>query len=88
MKTLIKLAASAALLTAIAACGDQRGADGLTREENDKLNSYSEALDRNGVVDTSPDSLAVNGADEWTAAEDGQAAAGAENGASPDVNGQ
>lgn len=88
MKTLLKLAACAAVLTAAAACGDKRGPDGLTSEESEKLNEHAEELDKNGVVDTSPDSLTVNGAgEEWSAAEDGREAP-PENGASPDVNGQ
>jgi len=86
MKTLFKLAACAAALTAVAACGEQRGADGLTADDSAKLNSYAADLDQNGVVNVESDSLSANAADEWTAAEEGQP--GPENGASPDVNGQ
>lgn len=87
MKSMLKLAAAAAAIAAVAACGQERGSDGLTAEEREKLNSHSANLD-SGVVDASPDSLVAN--DEWMQAEAGEAAA--ENGAaaaeSPDTNGQ
>ena len=75
MKRLLKLAACAIALAAAAACGQDRGADGLSSEEREKLNAIAESQDINGadVVDTSPDSLVSN--DEWTAAETGDAAA-------------
>jgi hypothetical protein len=86
MKTLLKFAACAAVLAAVAACGEQRGADGLTSEERQKLDDYAAEQDKNGVIDTSPDGLAVNGADEWTAAESGEGVVEG-NGASPNANG-
>lgn len=61
MKTMLKLAACAAILTA-AACGDQRGSDGLTGDEREKLNKAAEDLDQD-VVDASPDSLVAEGAE-------------------------
>lgn len=74
MKSVFKLAACSAALVA-AACGQDRGSDGLSSEEREKLNAIAESQDINGadVVDTSPDSLVSN--DEWTAAEAGEAAA-------------
>ena len=73
MKSLPKLAALAAALAAVA-CGQERGADGLTQDERDRLNAAAESLDNGAdVVDASPDSLVAN--DEWTAAETGEAAA-------------
>lgn len=72
MKSLLKLAACAAMLAA-AACGQDRGSDGLSAEEREKLNAAAESLDNGAdVVDASPDSLVAN--DEWTAAETGEAA--------------
>jgi predicted small lipoprotein YifL len=54
MKTMLKLAACAAALVAMTACGEQRGPDGLSSEDDEKLNKMAEDLD---VVDASPDSL-------------------------------
>ena len=63
-----KLAAGALLVAALAGCGQDRGADGLTQDERDRLNAAAESLDNGAdVVDASPDSLVAN--DEWTAAE-------------------
>jgi hypothetical protein len=58
MKVLAQIVLSAAALTLAAGCGDQRGPDGLTAEENEKLNAIAEkeGLDVD-VVDASPDSL-------------------------------
>ena len=74
MKSVPKLAACAAAALATAACSQERGADGLTGEERERLNTLAESQDRNNadVVDASPDSLVAN--DEWTAAETGEAA--------------
>ena len=72
MKTALKLAACALAFVA-AACGQDRGADGLSGEEREKLDALAERLDKGAVVvDASPDSLVAN--DEWTAAETGEAA--------------
>lgn len=84
MKPLMKLAACAAALAALAACGDDRGSDGLSADERERLNAAAERLDNGAdVVDASPDSLVAN--DEWSAAEAGEAGA-AENAAQ--ANGQ
>ena len=73
MRPLLKIAVCAAAL-AVAACGEDRGADGLTSEEREKLNAAAERLDNEAdVVDASPDSLVAS--DESTAAETGEAAA-------------
>ncbi len=72
MKSLLKLATCVAALAGAAACGEDRGSDGLSSEEREKLNALAESQD----IDTSPDSLVSN--DEWTAAETGEAAAGNE----------
>jgi len=71
MKVLIKLAACVAAVACTAACGQERGADGLTADEREKLNTHAEKLDAE-VIDASPDSLVAN--DEWIAAEAGEAA--------------
>lgn len=85
MKVLLKLAAAAAALTVVAACGDERGPDGLTSEEREKLNTIAEKQDAE-VIDASPDSLVAN--DEWIAAESAQDPAPAGNaGAEPAANG-
>jgi hypothetical protein len=76
MKPLSKLAAAAAALLFVAGCGEQRGADGLTGEERQKLNEIAVQSDSQDV-DASPDSLVANGGDEWTAAESGEAPANA-----------
>lgn len=72
MNVLLKLGACAAAAAALAACGDGRGADGLTSEQRDRLNAIAENQDA-GVVDTSPDSLVAS--NEWLAAENGEASA-------------
>lgn len=71
----MRAATAAFLLMLAAACGEDRGADGLTGEEREKMNQAAERLDANGadVIDASPDSLVAN--DEWMAAETGEAAA-------------
>jgi hypothetical protein len=85
MKVLLKLAACAAAAAALSACGDGRGADGLTSEQRDRLNAIAENQDA-GDIDTSPDSLVVAN-DEWEAAESGEAAATDVNaGAAPGAN--
>ena len=80
MKSLMKLVTCAVALAAAAACGQDRGSDGLSSEEREKLNAIAESQDINNadVVDTSPDSLVAN--DEWTAAETGEPAAANEAG--------
>lgn len=87
MKVLIKLAACALAVSAIAACGEGRGPDGLTGEERERLNEHAERLDAGeaDIVDASPDSLVAN--DEWIAAEAGEPAATDVNaGAAPAAN--
>lgn len=54
-----RAACAAALLLALCAC-DQRGPDGLTAEEREKLNQYAADLDGADVIDASPDSLVAN----------------------------
>ena len=81
MRTLSKLAACAAALAVLAACGEERGSDGLSSDERQKLNKHAEEL-QNQDVDASPDSLVVSN-DEWMQAESGEAATN-----SPAANGQ
>ncbi len=57
MKSLLKIAACAAALTLAAGCGEERGADGLRADENERLNEAASSL---VVIDTSPDSLVAN----------------------------
>jgi predicted small lipoprotein YifL len=83
MKVPFKLAAAAAVLVSLAACGDERGPDGLTSEEREKLNTIAEKQDAE-VIDASPDSLVAN--DEWIAAETAEDPAAADN-AAPAANG-
>ena len=71
MRTLLKLAACAAALTAAVGCGEERGPGGLSSDEDRRLNEIAENLQAQDVVDTSPDSLTVN--DEWSQAETGNA---------------
>jgi len=60
MHFLMKFAACAAAL-ALAGCGEERGADGLTQSERDRLNAAAAALDNGAdVIDASPDSLVAN----------------------------
>lgn len=74
MNAFVKLAAAAATLAALAACGEQRGADGLTQSERDRLNAAAASLDSGpDVVDASPDSLVAT--NEAAAAESGEALA-------------
>jgi predicted small lipoprotein YifL len=54
-----RTAATAALLLALAAC-NQRGPDGLTDDERDRLNQIAIEQDGTDVIDASPDSLVVN----------------------------
>lgn len=71
-----RAACAAALLLALAAC-NQRGADGLTDEEREKLNQYAAELDAQGgteVIDASPDSLTANEATGDDADPDGNEA--------------
>jgi hypothetical protein len=81
MKTFAKLAACAAALVAVPGCGDDRGADGLSTDERERLNALAESQDLNNadLVDTSPDSLVPE--EESNAAE----AEEAENGTSQNV---
>ena len=74
MKPMVKLAACAAALAALGGCGDDRGPDGLTGEQRERLNALAESQDLNNadLVDTSPDSLVLN--EEAVAAEEGEAA--------------
>ncbi|HYG29450.1 MAG TPA: hypothetical protein VD887_04465 [Allosphingosinicella sp.] len=73
MTSLMKLTACAAVLAALAGCGEERGADGLTQSERDRLNAAAAALDNSAdVIDASPDSLVA--ADEANATETGGAA--------------
>ena len=60
MKVLTKIALSAAFLALAAGCGDQRGPDGLTSEEREKLDQHAANLDAGDVIDASPDSLVAN----------------------------
>jgi hypothetical protein len=60
MRSQVRAACAGALLLALAACADQRGNDGLTSEEREKLNQYAADLDGADVVDASPDSLVAN----------------------------
>lgn len=72
-----RAACAAALLLALAAC-NQRGADGLTDDEREKLNQHAAELDAQGgieVIDASPDSLVTN---EAVAAEPGTDGAAAD----------
>jgi len=75
MKTFVKLAACAAALAAVAACGDDRGTDGLSSDERERLNALAESQDLNNadLVDTSPDSLVPE--EDANAGEAGEAAA-------------
>lgn len=69
-------ACAAALLLALAAC-NQRGPDGLTDEERDRLNQHAAELDAQGgteVIDASPDSLTANEATGDDANPDGNEA--------------
>ncbi len=54
-----RAAATAALLLALAAC-NQRGPDGLTDDERDRLNQHAADLDGLDVIDASPDDLVLN----------------------------
>jgi predicted small lipoprotein YifL len=54
-----RTAATAALLLALAAC-NQRGPDGLTDDERDRLNQIAIEQDGTDVIDASPDSLVVS----------------------------
>jgi hypothetical protein len=86
MREIVTLAACAAALTGLAACGEEKGAGGLTAEESRKLDEHANNLDSQ-TIDASPDSLVAN--DEWIQAETGQAAAaGNEAANSPAANGQ
>ena len=82
MKSVLKLVACTAAL-ALAACGDERGSDGLTSEQRERLNALAESQDLNNadLVDTSPDSLVAG--NESLADENGEAGAA---GAAPDAN--
>ncbi len=53
----IVTAALAAALLAVAACGEEQGAGGVTAEEAKQLNEAAEMLD---VEDASPDSLTAS----------------------------
>jgi len=55
----MRTAATAALLLALAAC-NQRGPDGLTDDERDRLNQIAIEQDGTDVIDASPDSLVVS----------------------------
>jgi hypothetical protein len=71
MNPLVKLAACAAALVTLAACGEQRGTDGLTQSERDRLNAAAASLDGGpDVVDASPDSLVAT--NEAAATESGE----------------
>ena len=54
-----KTAAFALLLTLAAGCSEERGADGLTADERERLNEAAANLDAE-VIDASPDSLVAN----------------------------
>lgn len=54
-----RIAATAALLLALGAC-NQRGPDGLTDDERDRLNQIAIEQDGADVIDASPDSLVVD----------------------------
>ena len=72
MRIILKLAGCAAAAIVLASCGsEQRGPDGLTAEESEKLNAHAENLQNSDVVDTSPDSMVVD--DNWIEAEAGGA---------------
>jgi|GEM_PF-3190438 len=74
MKSLLKIAVCAVAFSGIAACGDDRGSDGLSADERERLNALAESQDLNNadLVDTSPDSLVP--ANESLADETGEAA--------------
>ena len=55
----LKPAAFAFLLTIAAGCGEERGADGLTAGERDRLNEIAANADAE-VIDASPDSLVAD----------------------------
>ena len=76
MKTRLAFAGLAALL-ALAACGRQPGAGGLSAEEERQLDNAAAMLDENSVFDASPDSLVANEA-EIAAEENAAAANGAD----------
>ena len=60
MRPIMKLAACAAAVAALAACGDrEEGRGGLTAEEERQLDDAAEMLDAN-MIDASPDSLVAN----------------------------
>ena len=69
-----RAAATAALLLALAAC-NQRGPDGLTDDERDRLNQHAAELDGADIIDASPDDLTVNEAMANQAIESGADAA-------------
>ena len=71
-----RAAATAALLLALAAC-NQRGPDGLTDEERDRLNQHAADLDGIDIIDASPDDLTVNEEMANAAIENGEDAANA-----------
>lgn len=80
MKTRLAYAGLAALL-ALAGCGRQPGAGGLTSEEERQLDNAAAMLDDNSVFDASPDSLVANEAEiaaEENAADANEAAGNAE----------
>jgi hypothetical protein len=62
MKSIFKIAVCAATLAALGACGEDRGSDGLSAEERERLNALAESQDLNNadLVDTSPDSLVAD----------------------------
>lgn len=86
MKIPLKLAACAAALAVLAACGDDRGPGGLSGEENEKLNSIAEKMEAEDLTDTSPDHLTLN--EQWLEAEEGGPAGDAGAADSPAGNSQ
>jgi hypothetical protein len=62
MKTRLALAGLAALI-ALAGCGRQPRAGGLSADEESQLDNAAAMLDDNNVFDASPDSLVANEAE-------------------------
>ena len=61
MRISLKLAACAAVaLAALSGCGEERGPDGLTSEERQKLDDHAANIEKADVTDTSPDSLTLD----------------------------
>jgi hypothetical protein len=73
MKTRLAFAGLAALLT-LAACGEEKGPGGVSKEEERELDNAASMLDNSGTIAVPDDSLVANEA-EIAAEENGGAAA-------------